>query len=180
MKYIFIIAAFNSFFYTALLLQKKPRAIHDIVLIIWLVYLGFFIGTYSFFSHELFTHFKLLSISLISLFMLHGPFLYIYISKLVSSAKRIFWKDLLHLIPFILFNAYVLFSSFSPEASEKLNLERLSLGYNPPLLFLFFLSFTALSGTVYFLLTIKLFRIQKPDILTTFSRSKLTTSELVL
>jgi hypothetical protein len=49
-------------------------------------------------------------------------------------------------------------SSFSPELSEKSNIERLSLEYDPSFLFLFFLILTALSGTVYILITIDLFR----------------------
>ncbi|MDO9138211.1 MAG: hypothetical protein Q7U21_10335, partial [Lutibacter sp.] len=101
MKFIFLIAAFNAFFFAILLFQKKPRALHDKILILWLLYLGLFIGVYSFYSHELFTHFKLLSISFISLFLLHGVFLYFYITALVSS-KNIFNKtNLIHFAPFV-------------------------------------------------------------------------------
>jgi len=77
MKYIFLIAVFNALLFIVFLLQKRPRALHDNILICWLTYLGFFIGIYAFYSHDLFTHYKLLSISLISLLMLHGPFLYL-------------------------------------------------------------------------------------------------------
>ena len=72
MKYIFLIAAFNALFFALLLSQKKPRELHDKILMCWLIYLGFYIGVYSFYSHDLFTHFKLLSISLISFLLLHG------------------------------------------------------------------------------------------------------------
>ena len=89
MKIIFLIASFNAFFFAVLLLQKRPKALHDIILILWLLYLGLYIGVYSFYSHDLFTHFKLLSISFISLLMLHGPFLYYYIQTLVSDKKQI-------------------------------------------------------------------------------------------
>ena len=158
MKFMFLITAFSAFFFSGLLFQKKTRAIHDNILISWLLYLGSFIGTYAFYSHELFTNFKLLSISLLSLFMLHGPFLYIYIQTLISGRQQLSWTHLLHVLPFILFNLYVLISSFNPEVSGKLNIELLSLGYDPPFLFLFFLILTALSGTVYLLLAIRLFR----------------------
>ena len=83
MKFIFLIAAFNAFFFSILLFQKKNRTLYDNILIIWLLYLGLFIGIYSFYSHDLFTHFHLLSSSLISLFLLQGGFLYIYVSVLV-------------------------------------------------------------------------------------------------
>jgi len=90
--------------------------------------------------------------------MLHGPFLYIYIQTLVSGRRQLSRTHLLHFIPFVLFNLYVLISSFHPEASGKLNIERFSLEYDPPFIFLFFLFLTALSGTIYLLLTIWLFR----------------------
>jgi AraC-like DNA-binding protein len=157
MKYIFLIAVFNALLFIVFLLQKRPRALHDNILTCWLTYLGFFIGIYAFYSHELFTHYKLLSISLISLFLLHGPFLYLYIQTLISNKLQLSWKDLLHLLPFILFNLYILAASLQPVASEKLNIEKLSGDFNPPFLFLFFLILTAFSGTLYFILTIRLF-----------------------
>ena len=171
MKFIFIIAAFNALFFTALLLQKKPRALHDNILIFWLTYLGAYIGFYAFYSHELFTHFKLMSISLISLLMLHGPFLYYYVLTLVFDKRQNSWKDLLHIIPFLLFNLYILIASFSPGISEKLNIEKVSPGDNPPLLFSFFLIMTAFSGTIYFLLTIRLFKKLDINIFNNFSNS---------
>jgi AraC-like DNA-binding protein len=169
MKFIFLIASFNALFFTVLLFQKKPRAFHDKILIFWLIYLGAYIGIYAFYSHELFTHFKLLSICLISLLMLHGPFLYHYILTLVTDKKQISWKDMLHSIPFILFNIFILISSFIPEISDRLNIEKVSPGDNPPILFSFFLIITALSGTAYFLLTIRLFKKLDINIFNNFS-----------
>lgn len=158
MKFIFLIAAFNAIFFTVLLLQKRPKALHDKVLIFWLIFLGLYIGVYAFYSHELFTHFHLLSIGLLSLLMLLGPFLYYYILALVYDKRTVQKKDLLHFLPFVLFNLYILMASFSPGLSEKLNIEKIASENNPPLLFLFFLIMTAISGTVYFLLTINLFK----------------------
>ena len=171
MKFIFLIASFNAFFFTVLLFQKKPRALHDYILIFWLTYLGAYIGVYAFYSHELFTHFQLLSISLISFLMLHGPFLYYYVLTLVLDKRQNSWKDLIHIIPFVLFNLYILISSFNLGLSEKLNIEKVSPGDNPPLLFSFFLIMTAFSGTVYFLLTIRLFKKLDINIFNNFSNS---------
>lgn len=171
MKFIFIIAAFNALFFTALLLQKKPRALHDNILIGWLIYLGLYIGVYALYSHDLFTHFNLLSISLLSLLMLFGPFLFGYLEALVTNKRRILLKDLLHLLPFILFNLYILIVSFSPVMSVKLNIEKIGPEYNPPILFIFFLIMTAISGTVYFLLTIKLFKRLDIQIFNNFSNA---------
>lgn len=171
MKFFFLIAAFNAFFFTVLMFQKKPKALHDNILIFWLIYLGAFIGVYAFYSHELFTHFQLLSISLISLLMLHGPFLYYYVLSLVFDKRQNYMKDLLHFIPFVLFNLYLLISSFNKGISERLNIEKVSPGDSPPLLFSFFLIITAFSGTIYFLLTIRLFKKLDINIFNNFSNS---------
>jgi len=172
MKFIFSIASFNAFFFAFLLLQKRPRALHDIILFLWLMYLGLFIGVYSIYTHDLFTHFQLLSVSFISLFMLHGLFLYYYILTLVSDKKQFKNKEFLHFIPFILFNLYILIASFFPKTTVKLNIEKLSMDYDPPLLFLLFLIVTALSGTIYFLFTIKLFKRLDINIFNNFSNSE--------
>jgi len=171
MKLIFLIAAFSAIFFTAILSQKKQRSFHDNILIIWLIYLGVYIGVYSIYSHELFIHFNLLSISLLSLMMLQGPFLYFYILILVSGRRHILLKDLLHLVPFIAFNFYILIASFSAGLAEKLNIESIGPGYHAPLLFIFFLITTAISGPVYFLLTIKLFKKLDINIFNNFSNS---------
>jgi hypothetical protein len=128
MEFIFYIAAFNALFFAFLLFQKKSRAIHDNILLIWLCYLGLFIGVYSFYSHNLFTRFHLLSISLISLFLLHGIFLYIYTSRLVSQKKKFNRKNLLHLIPFLAFNLYLLTVSFFPDIAHNIRMEQVQTG----------------------------------------------------
>ena len=171
MKFVFLITAFGTFFYSGLIFQKKPRAFHDNILISWLIYLGFYIGVYSFYSHELFTHFHLLSVRLLSLLMLHGPFMYLYVLSLVSDKTRIRPRDLLHLLPFIFFNGYILIASFYPGIADKLNLEELSQKYDPPFLFLFFLILTAISGPVYYLLIMRLFRKLDINIFNNYSSS---------
>jgi AraC-like DNA-binding protein len=52
-----------------------------------------------------------------------------------------------------------------------LNVEKLSADYHPPFVFLFFLILTALSGTVYFILTIRLFRKLDINIFNNYSSS---------
>jgi AraC-like DNA-binding protein len=172
MKFIFLIATFNAFFFAILLFQKKPRALHDNILILWLLYLGMFIGVYSFYSHELFTHFKLLSISFTSLFLLQGVFLYFYISALVSSKKIFDEINLIHFAPFVLFNCYLLVISFFPNISEKIRLDYTQENISPPFLFILFLIATILSGTLYFAVSIRLFKNLDTNILNNFSSSE--------
>jgi AraC-like DNA-binding protein len=171
MKLIFLAAAFGAVFFTALLFQKKPRALHDTILITWMIYFGVYIGIYAIYSHELFVHFHLLSISLLSLLLLPGPFLYCYILILVTGRKHLVIKDFLHLVPLITFNLYLLIASFSAGLPEELNIEMIGPGYNPPAFFMIFLIMTALSGPVYFLVTIRLFRKLDINIFNYFSNS---------
>lgn len=169
MKPIYLIAAFNAFFFTVLLVQKKPKAKHDKILTFWLIYLGSFIGVYSFYSHNLFTHFHLLSISFISLFYLHGAFLYLYVSSFVSFKKRFNKKNLFHLIPFGLFNIYIFIISFFPVVAKNIRLDHVHSDASIPPLFLLFLIITALSGPFYFVFTIRLFKKLDINIFNNFS-----------
>ncbi len=169
MKYVFLIAAFNALFFSILLLQKKPKALHDKILTYWLVYLGVYAGIYGLFSNTLFTSFHLLSAGFISLLMLHGPFLYLYISALTDGKFKLYGKNIFHLIPFILFNLFLLISSFFPIISDRIRFDHLEGGHRSSLLFDVFLILTALSGPVYFILSINLFKKLDINIFNNFS-----------
>jgi len=172
MKFIFYIGAFNAIFFSTLLLKKKAKALHDKVLVYWLIYLGLFIGIYSIYSHGLFINFHLLSVSFISLFLVHGAFLYIYTSTLIADYKAFNRKLLIHLIPFILFNFYILVSSFFPSISESITMENVHSDRETPFLFNFFLVLTALSGPFYFALTLKLLKAHDINIFNNFSNAE--------
>jgi len=157
MKYIFLIAAFNALFFAFFIFQKK-KAIHDKILICWLIYLGLYTGVYALFSNKLFIEFHLLSASFISLLLLHGPFLFLYISALIDQEFQFNREKLLHLIPFILFNLFIVIASFFPEISEGIRLDHLESEHGTPLLFNLFLILTVLSGPFYFILSMLLFK----------------------
>ncbi|PKP13326.1 MAG: AraC family transcriptional regulator [Bacteroidetes bacterium HGW-Bacteroidetes-3] len=172
MKFVFLIASFNAFFFAILLFQKKHKALHDKILMFWLLYLGLFIGSYAFYSHELFTQFQLLSISFTSLFLLHSAFLFFYISALISPKNSFYKIKLIHFVPFALFNLYLLIISFFPDISGQIRLDYAQLPDSPPLLFLFFLIVTLLSGPIYFAISIRLFKKLDIDIFNNFSSSE--------
>lgn len=172
MKYIYIIAAFNAMFFAVLLFQKKSRALHDNILVFWLIYLGLFIGTYGLYAEELFTNFPLLSAGFISLLLLHGPFLYVYIASLVGESAGLNRKYFIHLIPFVLFNFYLLISLGYPEVSERISLTHDNNQHKPPLLFQSFLIITALSGPIYFWLSTRLFKKLDINIFNNFSTAE--------
>lgn len=171
MKYIFLIGAFNALFFAVLILQKK-KAAHDKILIYWLIYLGIYIGTYALFSGTLFRDFPLLSASFISFFMLQGPFLYLYISALINEKFTFQWNSLLHFIPFLLFNLYLLIASWFPEMAGGIRLDHVSGGHKTPALFDLFLILTALSGPVYIILSARLFKKFDINILDNFSTAE--------
>ena len=158
MKVVFLIAAFNALFFSLLLLQKIPAAKQDGVLISWMLYLGFYTGLYGLTSPFLFTDYPLWSAAFISLLMLHGPFLFWYARSLVLPQKRLRMAYLFHLLPFILFNVYILISSLNPSSAEGIRLDHdVGHGGESPI-FIVFLVLTALSGPIYFAFTISLFK----------------------
>lgn len=172
MKYIYLIAGFNALFFAILLYQKKPRALYDNILIYWLVNLGLYTGSYGLYSQVLFTQYPLLSACFISLLLLHGPFLYLYISSLINPAEKLNYNKLIHFIPFVLFNFYLLALSFFPESSVGIRLDHVGSRHHSLLLFNVFLILTALSGPIYFLLSIKLFKKFDINIFNNFSSAE--------
>lgn len=171
MKYIFFIASFNAIFFAVLLIKKKHKKLHDNILICWLIYLGLFIASQVLLS-DLVIKKQLLSNILISMFMLHGPFLYIYITTLTTKNYKLSKRDLLHFLPAAGFIIYLLFSSIFPLYFERISINHVSKNIEPPLPFIIFLIVTALSGPVYFLLSINLFKKLDINIFNNFSYSE--------
>ncbi|HZW77050.1 MAG TPA: helix-turn-helix domain-containing protein [Flavobacteriaceae bacterium] len=160
MKYIFFIAAFNAFFFLGLILNKKPKNLHDKVLISWLLYLGISTAAYSF-SMDLFPEATFLSAVLISLFLLHGPFMFLYV-KTLSYDKKVFKpRFLLHFIPFVAFLVYLVIAFQFPAYSKNIHVSHDADSPEPPVIFVIFLLATALSGPVYFILAHKEYRLLK-------------------
>ncbi|SMO40481.1 transcriptional regulator, AraC family [Saccharicrinis carchari] len=152
MKYILFIASFNAFFFLVLLLQKKPRLLHDRIFIFWLFYLGGITAIYAF-SMESFASTPVLSGGIIALFLLHGPFLYLYVSTLAFNHNKLKIKNSWHFAPFVAFILYLLIASGFPAYSAAIRVDHVAEGGGgQPILFLFFLALTALSGPVYFVL----------------------------
>ena len=172
MEYIYLIAAFNAFFFTVLIWQKKPRAFRDKILVCWLLYLGAYTGCYAFFSSTLFTLHPILAAAFISLFLLHGPFMYLYASALVTEKSRLTRKELLHFVPFLIFNTYLAIASQIPSLVKGVNMMYVDNQTEPSAFLLFFLTITALSGPVYFLQTIMLLRKHNVNIFNNFSNTE--------
>jgi len=164
MKYIYFIACFNAFFFLGLLLHKKPKLQHDRILIFWLLYLGIAIGTYVL-TMGFFPSAPFLSSGIIALFLLHGPFMYLYIFALTSNHEGFKIDKLWHFAPFAAFILYLLVASGFPAYSQGIRVDHVTQGAaKQPLLFLLFLVLTALSGPMYFFLAHQRFRQIKESI----------------
>lgn len=161
MKYIFFIASFNAFFFLVLLLQKESKQLHHRILIFWLLYLGLSTALYALTINLLPTaHF--LSSGIIALFLLHGPFLHLYVTALTSNQKSFRTRDIGHFIPFMSFILYLMIAFNFPTYSEGIRVDHVAKGTaEHPYLFVFFLIITALSGPVYFFLAYRKYRESK-------------------
>lgn len=172
MTTVFLIAAFNAFFFSFLLLQKKPKGVHDHVLIFWLIYLGLYTGTYALLFDRLYDQYPLWTGSFISLLTLHGPFLFLYLSSLTRISNKIRPVDFLHFLPFLFFNVFLLVAAFFPEYSSRIRMDYIDTHIQPPFLFLMFLALTALSGPVYFAYAFRLLKNLDITIYNNFSYSE--------
>lgn len=158
MNYIFFIASFNALFFLTLLLQKKSKKLHDKVLISWLVYLAAATGTYAFVM-DYFPDAPFLSSGIIALFLLQGPFLYLYVSAFTHKHKKFRFVKMVHFIPFVAFILYLLIASQFPAYSEGIRVDHVHEGaVPPPVLFIIFLALTAISGPIYFIIAHRQYR----------------------
>lgn len=169
MATIFLIAAFNAFFFSLLVLQKKQKGHHDKVLAFWLILLGIYTGIYGLTFKFLFTDYPYLSVALISLLMLHGPLLYLYIKALSTANNRPDKVDFLHFVPFALFAIYLVIMNILYGQFAGIHLEHGHSIHHQPVIFTIFLIWIALSGPIYFLWSVRLFRKHSSIIRSNFS-----------
>ena len=106
------------------------------------------------------------------MFLLLGVFLFLYISRLVSNQKIFITKNLLHFLPFAAFNLYLFVASFYPKIAYEIRIEHVHTHFHPPLLFLFLLILTLLSGPFYFVFTLILLQKHNLNIFNNFSTTE--------
>lgn len=90
-----------TFFLSVILLSKNNKSKADIVLAIWLLFIGIHLAYYhAFLTTALYKYPYLLGFNF-PIPLLHGPFLYLYVKTLISN--RFNYKiDLLHFLPYVL------------------------------------------------------------------------------
>lgn len=169
MSYIFVIASFLAFFFTLLLIRKKPKSLYDKILLCWLIYLGSFVALFVLSQQKPFQEMMQFHNFIISLFLLHGPFLYLYTSTLTQGMKKFNRNDLLHFVPFAVFVIYLAIASLFPEYSVGIRLDHVDMQIEQPPFFVFLLIVTVISGPVYFILSIRKVRKYREKYMDNFS-----------
>ncbi len=157
MTYIFFIASFNAFFFLGFLLRKKPKTLHDRILQLWLIYLGISTALYGL-TMDLFAEEAILTTGVIATFLLHGPFMYLYVSYLTTENETFGWKKILHFAPFVLFVLYLVIASQFPEYSRGISVDHSTDLPSPPFIFVVFLIAIAISGPIYFVLAYRKYK----------------------
>lgn len=166
---ILVIGAFQSFFLAALLIRKKEKALHDYLIGIWLVILGIYVSCYAFFPPRLFVLHPRLIIYFITVLLLNGPFLLMYVKSLIRPEFKLLREFLPHLLPFLLFNLYHLL--FLPSEEIQKNIFRFDVfpEIELSLFSLLLLLVTALSVPFYIAWSISLLRKHRKIINNNFS-----------
>ncbi|HKJ17924.1 MAG TPA: helix-turn-helix domain-containing protein [Xanthomonadales bacterium] len=106
MTIVYLLASIQALFLAALLAAKSDKELADRVLMVWLTGIGLHTGIYFLVAEFSFTNSLVLNLNAGFPF-LQGPFLLTYIQALVGKRSRFTGLDILHLLPFLLFSAYM-------------------------------------------------------------------------
>ncbi len=115
-----LIGAAQAFFFSLLALKKDKKTKGDRILSAWLAFMGLHLLGYYIHSAGLtFQYPHLLALDY-CFPMLHGPFMFIYVSTMIRKTGGHKWTYLLHGLPFLLFMTYFFFDFYLLGADEKL------------------------------------------------------------
>lgn len=117
---LFVVGGSMAFFFSMLLLGKKPKSLADKILSSWM----FCVGIHLFMFYFSYTEFDMKHPHLLGLAgplpFVHGPFLYLYSAALTQKLENWNKRILLHFIPVALF--YLIYSEilFTYSGQEKI------------------------------------------------------------
>ena len=169
---ILLIGSFQAFFLTALLIKKREKALHDFIIGAWLIFLGLYVSVYALSPAGFFLQNPWLISFYISLLMLIGPFLFWYVRSLIHSEFKPFRDILWHLLPFALFNLYLVIFVSSTDFIKNIYPIEESNKLDFPIPYYIFLFITAISVPFYILWSIRLLRKHRKNIADTFSSTE--------
>ena len=109
LEIIFIIGSAQAFFIAFLIFSKKNKIIGDYVLSVWHAFIGLhLLSYYGFALGQLYNYPSLFAVS--NTFpLLQGPFMFVYVLTMIDKKNLFRKKYLLHGIPFLFFNVFMLF-----------------------------------------------------------------------
>jgi len=168
MEVIYLIGIAEAVFLTLLIFSKKNKSDSDIVLAAWLLFIGIELLFYYFFytQYDL-AHPHLLGIG-VYFPILQGPFMFVYVSIMISERGRFKRSYILHAIPFLVISIYAIFDFYILSAGEKL------IYYNeivksPPLLYAIGNNLNIILGPIYIIWSLLVLRKHAKNITSNFS-----------
>ena len=169
----YVVFSRNSiyFFFVFILTGKKEKGRGDIELATWLFFIGLHLLFYYFFITQLnFKYTFLLGLE-IPMPLLHGPFLFLYVSALTNQNQGKRYFDAVHFIPFLA-GYLLLFSFFLLPVKDKINVYKAE-GKPYELLMTIFLFSFIFSGILYTLLSLQKLKLHRKKIKDYFSETEM-------
>lgn len=116
-EYILLSGIIISGFLSLLLVQKKNKSVAEIILLLWVCSSGYVTFSYLLVFNGNYLQYPILTAIGFCIPLLPGPFMYLYIKY---QTKPLFFQkvDLLHFVPFVLFNLLFINFYFLPFESR--------------------------------------------------------------
>ncbi len=163
---LYIIGIAITFFLSFILLTKKQKSKADKILALWLSVIGLHLTFYYLIATEKHFQFPFVLGFEIPMPLLHGPFLFLYTASLTNPGS-VNARSLLHFTPFIL--GLVVISPFLKLPVEEKIMVYQQEGESYAVLMVIILTSIILSGIIYSLLSLRLLKVHKVNILKSYS-----------
>jgi AraC-like DNA-binding protein len=126
---LFIIGIALTFFLEFLLLSKKNKSTADIILALWLFFTG--VHLFLFYLHfaGLYSQFPALIGVIMPMPLVHGPFLFLYVTNLTNQVPGRRYLQLIHFVPPFLMYLYMIHFFILPASEKSAIIESGGTGY---------------------------------------------------
>jgi AraC-like DNA-binding protein len=168
MTIVFIIGVVQAFFICLILLNKKKKSLADNILATWVFVLGIHLLLFNFEYTNYYLVVPHLLGFIVPLPLVHGPFLFLYVTTLISGQQKFNKLQLLHFGPALIYYLFLLPTMLLP-AAEKLHFVYEVLPTKTPLYFDIFYILIVISGPVYTVWSLRLLQKHYRQIKETFS-----------